>query len=334
MSQIIIEQLKDVLGINTIIPAKNNKDIIIKSKDRVVAKKALEHYFRTKKIKFKEVFKKSKSTTINVVEVEGSEGDLIFKPLIVQTAARGLSFEKQVAHDLRSWFHGGEDFQHQDVIIELSKSLDLDPNKYKKFHIIHEGQRNTKRHVDFSSNKFILNNSSGKDLSDVTIKSDAGIFYLSLKTSRNFYIVSTSVIEYFSNKSTNSKFCEYFGLDGFRIGSFGNQFMCSTENINMSRVRINLEDVLSQAYGHNVTVVHKRKENDVSIVNVGSNLNASISNLNERSYVYPEEGRRKYANIKCAAKIGTKNYHVDFQFRGISSSDLSPKYLCILLGSV
>jgi hypothetical protein len=53
--------------------------------------------------------------------------------------------------------------------------------------------------------------------------------------------------------------------------------------------------------------------------------------LSDDSYVYPEKGVRKYANIKVKARINGHDYIVNFQFRGTTAADVGPKYLRILL---
>lgn len=330
MSQIAVDQFKNILKINTIDLATNRKDIVIRTKSRLAAEKTLKAYFKEKNIKFKRVSNKKKSPHIDVIEVEGIDGHIIFESLI-QKGTGGLSFEKQLTLDLKRWFHGATDFHHEDVIEALQGKIDLDANKYSKFQVSHVGKRNTRRNVEFTNN-FILKNSAGKDLSDVIIKTNLDTHYLSLKFSPTFYIVNTGVLEYFTNTSINTRFCEYFGLDGSRLGGFGPRFICNTRDIPLAIVKSNLENVLSQAYGHDVVVVHKKKQNDVSIVNIENRLNVSVDNLTNRSYVYPESGIRKYMDIKCNAKIGNKQYKVNFQFRGTAMSDLSPRQLHILLG--
>jgi|WetSurMetagenome_2_1015567.scaffolds.fasta_scaffold01454_8 hypothetical protein len=329
MSQLVVDQFKNILKINTIDLATNRTDIVIRSKNRLAVEKTLKAYFKEKNIKFKKVSNKKKSPHIDVIEVEGIIGNILFEPL-TQKGPGGLLFEKQLSLDLKRWFHGATDLHNEDVIKALQNKIDLDPNKYSKFQVLHVGKRNTRRRAEFTNN-FILKNSSGEDISDIIIKTDLETYYLSLKFSPSFYIVNTSVLEYFLNPSINSRFCEYFGFDGVKIGNFGPKFVCNTKDIPLTIVKSNLENVISQAYGNNVVVVHKKKQDDVSIVNIENKLNVIVSDLTKNSYIYPERGIRKYADIKCNARIGNKNYKVNFQFRGTEMSDLSPKQLHILL---
>ena len=73
------------------------------------------------------------------------------------------------------------------------------------------------------------------------------------------------------------------------------------------------------------------KENDVLVSVIGNKAQVMIRSLNSDSYVYPEAGKRKYANIKVDATINGTLYKVNFQFRGTTAADVGPKYLRILL---
>ena len=317
-------------GLPNAIITQKSKDIIVKSKDRDASKMALEKHFKSKKVLFESVFNKSKSSSIEVLSVTGV-GDIIFKP-IIQKGAGGLSFEKELDIDLRNYFSGGDmsDIKHKDVIKALELKIGI--NQKSKMSVLHEGSKNQKRTLSYSTNKITISNSSGETLTDITIAdSNKKKTYLSLKMSNSYYILSASIGAYFSNKDTQVGICKFFGFNGQLMGGFGDQFSCITGEPDYTKAKQNLENLLSQAYGHDVVVIHKKRENDVKVSKVGSKSAVSIAALSVESYVYPEAGKRKYANIKTNATINGVAYKVNFQFRGTTAADVGPKYLRILL---
>lgn len=312
---------------------QQSKDIIVKSKDREAAKTSLEKHLKLKKVEFESVFKKAKSSSIDVLVTK--MGDIIFKP-IIQKGAGGLSFEKELDIDLTNYFSEADmkDIKHKDVIKALETKIGI--NQESKMSVDHEGSKNQKRSLTYASNKITISNSSGETLTDITIK-DSGknkTYYLSLKMSSSYYILSASIGSYFSNKNTQVGICEYFGFDGKSMGGFGDEFSCTTRAPNYVKAKQNLKDLLTQAYGKHVVIIHKKRENDVKVSKIGEKVTLFITALNTASYVYPEVGKRKYANIKTTATISGVSYKVNFQFRGTTAADVGPKYLRILLERV
>lgn len=312
--------------------SQKSNDIIVKSKDREATKAKLESYFIKNKIQYKSEFKKSKSSSIDVLSVVGFKGDIIFKP-IIQKGAGGVGFEKELSADLDNYFNGAEmgDIKHKDVIKKMESVLGI--NQKSKMKVSHEGSKNQKRALTYSSGKITISNSSGETLTDITLvdANNRNPIYLSLKMSNTYYILSAAIASYFSNKNTQVGINEYFGFNGQMMGGFGEEFACITDPPNYQRAKSNIKDLLTQAYGSNVVVVHKKREGDVMVSKVGSNVPVTIKNINEDSYVYPEAGKRKYANIKFNATINGHEYKVNFQFRGTTATDRGPKYLRILL---
>jgi hypothetical protein len=149
--------------------------------------------------------------------------------------------------------------------------------------------------------------------------------------SDTYYILSAAISSYFSSKAFQVGINEFFGFNGQKMGGFGEEFACITDPPNYTKVKRNIKDVLTQAYGTDVVVIHKKRENDVMVSKIGTSVPITIKNLNEESYLYPEEGKRKYANIKFNATINGHEYKVNFQFRGTTAADRGPKYLRILL---
>lgn len=309
---------------------QKGKDIYIKSKDRETTKSKIEAAFKKNKIQFKSLFKKSKSSSLEVLELPGLY-DIIFKP-IIQKGAGGVDFEKTLKVDIQNYLNGVEHskLKNSDVIKEMEKKLGF--SRAIKYEIVHEGSMNKKRNLTFNGNMITINNNTGEVISDLTLRPPTkDPMYISLKMSKSYYVLSASVLEYFKNKNTKTKINEYFGFDGQQMIGFGKEFVCLTKRPNYNAVKRNLEDLLGQAIGTKVILIHKKQQNDVLVSKVGATNKVTISKLNDDSYTYPEQGVRKYANIKFEANINGTQYKVNCQFRGTTAADVGPKYLRILL---
>jgi hypothetical protein len=327
-----VKELTKLLKDATITRPK--KDIIVKSKDRNGTKTIVEKWLVKNKVDYKDLFKASKSSSINVFEITGI-ADIIFKP-IIQKGAGGVKFEHELAADLLNYWNGVDkkDLGHSDVISEMEKVLKISPKK--KWSIVPMGSMNQKRKLTFSGKSNLsVSNSTGKTLTDITIKNDAKAseeLYLSLKMSKSFYILSAAIEQYFADPATQVNLCEFFGMDGYKMGGFGIKYRCET-NANYTKAKANLQKFLGEVYGSEVVIIHKKAANDVKVSNLGKSKfsTVSLNALNEDSYVYPEPGVRKYAVIKMRGTINGSSYKVDFQFRGTTAADVGPKYLRILL---
>jgi hypothetical protein len=330
----LLDTVKKALPMGAAATAKG-KDVFVKSKGRDQTKAAVEAYFKKNNISFKDIFKKSKSSSINVLEVT-NKGDIIFKP-IIQKGAGGLKFEDELKLDILNFYEGVEltDLVHDDVVkkmisvLSITPTLKLVPDK--------RGSKNQSRALAYTGSKFNVQNTSGNYITDITLMdpkktgSAADVYHLSLKTSETFYILNAGIGKYFKDKTTQVNACEFFGFDGQKMGGFGEEYACLTKYPNFNTVKDNLEDLLSQSYGYNMVMVHKKIRNDVLVKKVMTKASVTISDLNERSYRYPESGVRKYANISMNAMVSGVRYKVDFQFRGTTASDTGPRYLRILM---
>lgn len=314
------------------------KDIYVKSDDRKASKSQIESYFKKNKIRYKSV-RTSKADDIDVLKVEGYSGDIVFKPLS-RRGKGGVDFESELRNDLVNYFRGFEkkDLQHADVIQEMERVLKISAEDKLTEEPLHEGPKNQKRALTFTG-ELSVSNSTGKTLTDITLTL-AGKnkpYYLSLKTSKTYYILSGSIGRYFLNPQTNSRLCEYLGIDGQKMASsFGDEYFCVTHKPNYGKVEHNLSRFMSEAYGENVVIIHKKKDGDVMVSVVKEKARVEISGLRESSYLYPEAKSatsrgRKHANIQFHAKIDNHDYTVNFQFRGTTSADKGPKYLRILM---
>jgi hypothetical protein len=326
-----VKEFKKLLKDATIEQPK--KDIIVKSKDRENSKTIIGKWLKANKVAFKDVFKASKSSSINVFEIIGI-GDVIFKP-IIQKGAGGVKFEHELELDLTNYWNGvkKDKLKHQDVITQMESVMKI--NQKDKHTVVPMGSKNQKRALVFDGKHLSVSNSTGRTLTDLTLQNKAGKeIYCSLKMSKSFYILSAAIDQYFAGRSTQVELCTYLGMDGYKMGGFGLKYRCKTPTkVNYSKVRANLEDFITELYGTDVVVIHKKGAGDVKVSKIpkGSRAKISLSPINEDSYVYPEAGVRKYAVIKFTGTINNSKYKIDFQFRGTTASDTGPKYLRILL---
>ena len=304
------------------------KDVLVKSGDRELAYDLLKKEFKRKRIKFKDVFKKSKSSSLNVLEIE-NYGDIIFKP-IIQKGAGGVKFEHQLEEDLNQWFQGQSinRLKHKDVVSRLKTVVNLRQLK-RDSEIIPEGSKNKRREISYPP--FRVNNTDGATLSDLTVKQKGKPFYFSLKIGKSYYTLNAGVERFFSDKQKQKSINEFFGFDGQQMGGFGREYFVITKKPNYAQVARNLANVLQQGHGKDVIIVHKKSENDVLVKKVNGFPQVTISELNKDSYKYPVKGVRKYANIAVKAKINQKDYKIDFQFRGTTATDKGPRYLRLLM---
>jgi hypothetical protein len=330
----LLKNLKKKFGATATVEA-TAKDITIKSKDRDATFAETKKLLKTNKVTFTEVFKVSKSSSMNVLSVPDHGGDIIFKP-IIQKGAGGVEFEHELEADLTNWWAGfsKRNLKHADVISEMEKVLKFTQKDGWK--IIPMGSKNQRRKLAWDGSSLSVSNSTGATLTDLTLenKTTKKLVYLSLKMSKSFYVLSAAIEEYFANKNQQVALCDYLGIDGYKWGGFGAKYRCVTKKkVDYNKVKNNIEEFLTKTYGTDVVIVHKKIMNDVKVSKIakGSFAKISLDSLNVDSYVYPEPGVRKYAVIKLTGIIDGSSYKIDFQFRGTTAADTGPKYLRILL---
>lgn len=334
MSKILAEIQKLVPAPGSV--AMKGKDILVKSKDRAGTATAIHALLKKMKVPFKEMMKVAKSSSFPVTSLEGV--DIIHKPVIAKGAG-GVSFEKELAADLRQYLNGADipQLRHADVIAALKKELGIKPNTTSRvWDVVDMGSQNQKRTAAFNGEKIVISNNTGKTLTDITLQQTKGgkdTLYLSLKMSSSYYIMNVAVGQHFADKVMGPKICEYFGFDGLQMGGFGKQFVHKTKPVPLATIKKNLEQLITNAYGSDLVLVHKKGPNDVYVKQypAGTKPKVRILEISEESFMYPIAGQRKYANIKTRMTIEGKQYAVNFQFRGTTAADVGPKYLRILM---
>jgi hypothetical protein len=297
-------------------------DIIFKSKDRLKVKQEVETFLKKSKITFTSVFKKSKSASLDILQVD--KFNIVFKPDITKGAG-GVKFEVELQKSINQWISSEFITKYKDIIEELSKYIPVDQVNSAE----HEGSKNQKRNLGFENGKIVIGSSSGKTLSDITLETTKGDVYLSLKMSATYYVISASIFQFMKDPKTRDKVYEFFGFDGVAMGGFGTDYFSSTtKSVRSSIVARNLTELLENIYGSGYIMIHQNGYN-INVADFRKGVNVKITSVD--GYVYPVVGARKYANIKTSALIDGKQYKIDWQFRGTTAADVGPKYMRVLV---
>lgn len=190
---------------------------------------------------------------------------------------RGNAFEGQFADALNKWWAGEEvaDAATKAAIEDLNKTYGL--SESEKFIVKVEGGENTKRPIQFGS-KIVLDNPKGsgydvgKSLTDITIETDKGPVYLSLKLggTTTFFnvgvrtILTPAEIKAGTIKNKNGlKLLDIFGIDPVKFAAvFNGEGGSVDKNAKVNKSAIN--DLLQSGIGYNYHVIHKMGKNILS----------------------------------------------------------------------
>ena len=336
MSKQFINEIKRATNAVQIKEDKKSKsvDILVymqTTKDRNAAYDKLLRYFKSKKVKYSE--KSSSKSSLGVLNVDGYDGDIIFKPL-KRKGSGGEAFEVQLVDDLNAYF-GGETLdklQHGDTITLIKKVTKLRLSKGLEAKGL--GKQNARRTPAFNGTQFTVQNNTAGVPVDVQILRNGTVLYnASLKFTGAFYIYQGAVDSFFKDPATMKNINEFFGFDGQQMGKgFGKEYFVITDERKPSKVKANLASIIAQGLGDTMLLVNKvsKGRNYVHYV-TGKNHKVSIGNISDDVYTYPVKGQRKYANIKVDAVVNGDSYQVEFQFRGTTPSDKGPRYMRVNL---
>jgi len=336
MSKQFINEIKRATNAVQIKEDKKSKsvDILVymqTTKDRNTAYDKLLRYFKSKKVKYSE--KSSSKSSLGVLNVDGYDGDIIFKPL-KRKGSGGEAFEVQLVDDLNAYF-GGETLdklQHGDTITLIKKVTKLRLSKGLEAKGL--GKQNARRTPAFNGTQFtVQNNTAGVPVDVQILRNGTLIYNASLKFTGAFYIYQGAVDSFFKDPATMKNINEFFGFDGQQMGKgFGKEYFVITDERKPSKVKANLASIIAQGLGDTMLLVNKvsKGRNYVHYV-TGKNHKVSIGNISDDVYTYPVKGQRKYANIKVDAVVNGDSYQVEFQFRGTTPSDKGPRYMRVNL---
>ena len=301
------------------------------TKDRNTAYDKLIKYFKSKKVKYSE--KSSSKSSLGVLNVDGYDGDIIFKPL-KRKGSGGEAFEVQLVDDLNAYF-GGEtlgNLEHNDTIALIKKVTGLRLSKGLEAKGL--GKQNARRTPAFNGNQFtVTNNGPGVPVDVQILKNGTVLYNASLKFTGAFYIYQGTVDHFFKNPATMKNINEFFGFDGQQMGKgFGKEYFVITDPRKPSKVKANLASIIAQGLGDTMLLVNKvsKGRNYVHFVR-GKKHQVSIGSISDDVYTYPVKGKRKYANIKVDAVVNGDPYQVEFQFRGTTPTDTGPRYMRVNL---
>jgi len=301
------------------------------TKDRNAAYDKLITYFKKKKVKFME--KQSSKSSLGVLNVDGYDGDIIFKPL-TRKGSGGEAFEEQLVDDLNAYF-GGETLdklEHGDTITLIKKVTKLRLSKGLEAKGL--GKRNARRTPAFNGSQFtVTNNGPGVPVDVQILKNGTVLYNASLKFTGAFYIYQGTVDHFFKDPATMKQINEFFGFDGTQMGKgFGKEYFVITDPRKPGKVKANLASIIAQGLGDTMLLVNKvsKGRNYVHFVR-GKKHRVSIGSISDDVYTYPVKGKRKYANIKVDAMVNGDSYQVEFQFRGTTPSDTGPRYMRVNL---
>jgi hypothetical protein len=335
MSKLLINEIKKITRAKQIKEDKKARstDIIVYLENTKDRNRAFDDYIKfLKKEKTKHEVKKSSKSSLGVLNINGYEGDIIFKPL-VRKGSGGEAFEEQLVNDLNAHF-GGESLdklQHSDTIADIKKEVKLRVSKGLEAKGL--GKQNVKRTPAFNNGKFtVMNNGPGVPVDVKILRNGSTLYNISVKFTEAFYIYQGTVNEFFMNDGTKKSINEYFGFDGTQMGGFGPEYFVRTSKRNDTKVKNNLASLIKQGLGDTMLLVNKVSQgrNYVHFVK-GKNHRVSISDLNDDSYIYPVKGQRKYAAVKVMGLVNGDRYKIEYQFRGTTPSDRGPRYLRINL---
>lgn len=185
---------------------------------------------------------------------------------------RGNLFEGQFANALELWW-AGEEVEDKDMlsaIQDLDKTYGLRGSK--KFQVKVEGGENTKRPLTFGS-KIILDNPKGsgydvgQSLTDITIETDKGPIFLSLKlggTTTFFNVGVRKILTPKEIKDRNIKnpnglrLLSMFGIDPVKFAQVFNGEMPKGEvDRRASYDKRAIGELLKSGIGYNYHVIHK-----------------------------------------------------------------------------
>lgn len=335
MSKLLINEIKKITRAKQIKEDKKARstDIIVYLENTKDRNKAFDDYIKfLKKEKTKHEVKKSSKSSLGVLNINGYEGDIIFKPL-VRKGSGGEAFEDQLVDDLNAHF-GGEPLdklQHADTIQLIKKVTKLRVSKGLEAKGL--GKQNVRRTPAFNNGKFtVMNNGPGVPVDVKINKNGSTLYNMSLKFTDAFYIYQGSVNQFFLDDSTKKSINEFFGFDGTQMGGFGPEYFVRTSKRSDTKVKNNLASLIKQGLGDTMLLVNKVSQgrNYVHFVR-GKNHSVSISDLTDDSYIYPIKGQRKYAAVKVMGLVNGDRYKIEFQFRGTTPSDRGPKYMRVNL---
>ena len=189
---------------------------------------------------------------------------------------RGNLFEPEFADDILRWWSGDQvrSIDNRRAIEHINQVYGLRKSSFLKVDVV--GGENTKRPIDFTSSNIVLTNPKGsgtdvgESVTDVTLHTDNGPIYLSLKMgpTTTFFNVGIRTIltpqEIENGRITNrngKRLLDLFGIDHdkfcavFKGGKNDLPQYSGIEKASYSKSK--MKKLLESGIGHNYHIVHK-----------------------------------------------------------------------------
>lgn len=195
-------------------------------------------------------------------------------------ANRGNLFEPMFADAIVAWWDGEAiaDANIAAAINDLDKTYNLKKSKSLKVNVV--GGENTKRPLQFSSNKIVLANTKGsgfdigESVTDITLVTDSQEIYLSLKlgSTTTFFNVGVKTIlttqEIKAGKIENEKglnLLKIFGIDPVKFANvFNGKHKKADIDRNAEFDAAKMTALLQSGIGYGYHIIHKMTNNIVS----------------------------------------------------------------------
>ena len=189
---------------------------------------------------------------------------------------RGNLFEPEFADDILRWWAGDKvrSMDNEKAIEHINQVYGLRKSKTLKVDVV--GGENTPRPIDFTGSNIVLTNTKGsgtdvgESVTDITLTTDDGPIYLSLKMgpTTTFFNVGIRKIltpeEIENGRITNRnglRLLKLFGIDNnkfcevFRGGKGAGPFYSGIENARFNKNA--MKKLLQSGIGHNYHIIHK-----------------------------------------------------------------------------
>ena len=193
---------------------------------------------------------------------------------------RGNAFEPQFANNLLRWYSEGDgavtDDDHLRAIKDLDKTYNLGETDKDKFKVDVVGGENTRRPLSFGSNIVISNtkgqgNDIGQSVTDITVTTNDGPVYLSLKlgTTTTFFnvgvktkITKKEIDEGLIKNKDGVKLLKLFGIDNKRFCTIFNDDVPTQGGMVRIKPKVSaMKALLKSGIGYGYHVIHKVRGN-------------------------------------------------------------------------
>lgn len=284
--------------------------------------------------KFKDIRNQfySECTGVKVVIGDGSRG----KKGVNNT---GLVFERELLRDFNTFIREGADsskIKHKKFINEFVHGEGL--SKSKKIAVKLVGKQNVKRPLTVTQNQVYIGDSAsdfsaGKEISDITVKSDADKLHLSLKYGDTISFFNVGVKKYFpEDEISGTKEMNPLGKNLLRVlgidqRMFNSQFVTQSgvgrvSNPDFDREKIRV--LLSTGIGCEYYLVHKKNTTRVDYKFLNKEMLKKLTSLNYYYIDYPKNGKR--INIYCGNTIIKMNMNIRSKTGGIMPTHMMCDY--------